>query len=46
MLGYLVMSLTFNMLPYGPSNAYLAVLIGALAGRVDALHLARLRSSP
>ena len=28
-LGYLIMSLTLTMLPYEPSNAFLAVFLGA-----------------
>jgi O-antigen ligase len=36
-IGYLVMSLTLTMLPYGPSNAFLALLIGAASGRLDQL---------
>ncbi len=34
-LGYLIMSLTLTMLPYGSSNSMLALLIGATAGRFD-----------
>jgi O-antigen ligase len=36
-LAYLVMSLTLTMLPYEPSNAFLAVLVGAAAARLDTL---------
>jgi O-Antigen ligase len=36
-VAYLVYSLTLTMLPYGPSNAFMAVLLGVLAGRLDAL---------
>ncbi len=36
-IGYLIMSLTLTMLPYGPSNSMLALLIGAAAGRFDRL---------
>jgi hypothetical protein len=36
-LGYLVMSLTLTMLPYGPSNAFFALLLGMVAGRLDAV---------
>lgn len=36
-LGYLILSLTLTMLPYGPSNAFLMVLLGVVAGRLDAL---------
>ncbi len=34
---YLLMSLTLQMLPYGPSNAFLAVLLGLAAARLDVL---------
>ena len=36
-IGYLIMSLTLTMLPYGSSNAFLALLIGAATGRLDRL---------
>jgi len=36
-LGYLIMSLTLTMLPYEPSNAFFAALLGIAAGRVDGL---------
>jgi O-antigen ligase len=36
-LGYLIMSLTLAMLPYEPSNAFLAVLLGAASARLDTL---------
>jgi O-antigen ligase len=36
-VGFLIMSLTLTMLPYEPSNAFFAVLLGAAAGRLDAL---------
>jgi O-antigen ligase len=36
-LGCLIMSLTLTMLPYEPSNAFFAVLLGIAAGRLDAL---------
>lgn len=36
-LGYLVMSLGLAMIPYGPSNAFIAVLLGLGAGRLDTL---------
>jgi O-antigen ligase len=36
-IGYLVMSLTLTMLPYGPSNGFLALLIGAATARLDRL---------
>ncbi len=36
-IGYLVMSLTFTMLPYGSSNGFLALLIGAATARLDRL---------
>jgi O-antigen ligase len=36
-LAYLIMSLTLTMLPYGPSNAYFAALLGLTAGRLDAI---------
>jgi O-antigen ligase len=32
-LAYLVMSLTLTMLPYGPSNAFFAILLGIAAAR-------------
>ncbi len=35
-VAYLVMSATLTMLPYGPSNAFLAVLLGIVAARLDA----------
>lgn len=37
LVGYLVMSLTLTMLPYLPSNAFLMVLLGAAAARLDAV---------
>ncbi|HLE99503.1 MAG TPA: O-antigen ligase family protein [Gaiellaceae bacterium] len=40
-LAYLVMSLTLTMLPYAPSNAFFAALLGAASGRLDALLGAR-----
>jgi hypothetical protein len=49
-VGFLVMSLTLTMLPYGPSNAFFAVLVGAASGRLDALtsepRLARRTDTP
>jgi O-antigen ligase len=36
-LGYLIMSLTLTMLPYEPSNAFIAAFLGAASGRLDAL---------
>jgi hypothetical protein len=36
-VAYLVYSVTLTMLPYGPSNAFMAVLLGVLAGRLDAM---------
>jgi O-antigen ligase len=36
-LAYLVVSLTLTMIPEGPSNAFVAILIGLAAGRLDAL---------
>jgi O-antigen ligase len=36
-LGYLIMSLTLTMLPYEPSNAFLAALLGAASARLDLL---------
>lgn len=36
-IAYLLFSLTLTMLPYSPSNLFLAVLLGLAAGRVDAL---------
>jgi hypothetical protein len=35
-LAYLVMSLTLTMWPYGSSNAFFLILLGAAAGRADA----------
>jgi O-antigen ligase len=35
MLAYLLFSLTLTMLPYGPSNAFFAVILGMVAGRLD-----------
>lgn len=37
-LAYLVMSLTLTMLPYGPSNAFFAVMLGIAAARVNAVY--------
>ncbi|HEX2042509.1 MAG TPA: O-antigen ligase family protein, partial [Acidimicrobiales bacterium] len=34
---YWFLSLTLDLLPYGPSNAYLALLLGLAAARLDAL---------
>jgi O-antigen ligase len=34
-LSYLLYSLTLTMLPYAPPNAFLAVLLGLAAGRLD-----------
>jgi hypothetical protein len=36
-IGYLLMSLTLTMLPYGPSNNFFALMLGMVAGRLDAL---------
>lgn len=36
-LGYLIMSLTLAMLPYEPSNVFLAAFLGAASARLDAL---------
>lgn len=36
-IGYLIMSLTLTMLPYEPSNAFFAALLGAACGRLDSL---------
>ena len=36
-IAYLAMSLSLTMLPYGPSNGILAVVLGAAAGRLNAL---------
>jgi O-antigen ligase len=36
-LAYLVVSLTLTMLPEAPSNAFLAILLGAVIGRLDAI---------
>jgi hypothetical protein len=44
-LGYLVMSLTLWMLPYGQSNAFFLVLVGMVAGRLDHLSAARTRKA-
>lgn len=38
-LAYLMMSLTLTMLPSGPSNAFLVLMLGAVAGRLDTLEL-------
>jgi O-antigen ligase len=38
---YWFLSLTLDLLPYGPSNAYLAVLLGVAAARLDVLGVAR-----
>jgi O-antigen ligase len=35
-LGYLVMSLTLTMLPYGVSNSFFLMLLGMASGRLDA----------
>ena len=34
-IAYVVMSVTLTMLPFGPSNALMALLVGGLAGRAD-----------
>lgn len=36
--GYLVMSLTLEMLPYGSSNLLFAIVMGAVAARLDEQH--------
>jgi O-antigen ligase len=36
-LGVLIMSLTLTMLPYAPSNAFFAILVGVASGRLDTL---------
>lgn len=36
-IAFLAMSLTLDMLPYGPSNNLLALVIGAAAGRLDSI---------
>lgn len=36
-VAYLLMSLTLTMLPYGPSNAFFALLVGAAAAQLDRL---------
>lgn len=36
-LAYLILSLTLTMWPYGTSNAFLFVLVGAAAGRLESL---------
>jgi hypothetical protein len=38
-LAYLVMSLTLTMLPYGPSNAFFAIMLGLGAARINSLRL-------
>ena len=43
-VAYLLFSITLTMLPYSPSNLFLAVLLGLAAGRVDALPEPRGRS--
>jgi hypothetical protein len=45
-LAYVLMSLTLTMLPYGSSNLLLMVLLGAVAGRVDALSAQRRAEAP
>jgi O-antigen ligase len=40
-LGYLLMSLTLTMIPYVESNSLFMVLLGAVAGRLDAISDAR-----
>jgi O-antigen ligase len=40
-IGYLVMSLTLAMLPYGPTNTLFAILLGMAAARLDAATSAR-----
>lgn len=42
---YLLFSLTLNVLPYGPSNAFFLVLLGMVAGALDERSAAA-RSSP
>jgi len=37
-LAFLVMSLTLTMLPEGPPNLLFALMLGAAAARLDALH--------
>lgn len=39
--GYLIMSLTLTMLPYEPSNAFFAALLGLAVGRLDVLSARR-----
>jgi O-antigen ligase len=43
--GYLIMSLTLTMLPYGPSNAFFAAFLGVAVGRLD-IRSAGARMSP
>ena len=43
--GYLIMSLTLTMLPYEPSNAFFAALLGVTVGRLD-IRSAETRMAP
>jgi O-antigen ligase len=36
-IGYIVMSATLTMLPYGPSNAFFALFLGLVAARLNAV---------
>jgi O-antigen ligase len=45
-LAYLVMSLTLTMLPYGPSNAFFAVLLGIAAARTASASRGRVIPPP
>ena len=36
-VGYLLMSLTLTMLPYGPSNNFFLLMLGLVAARLDTL---------
>lgn len=43
---YLIYSLTLEMLPYGPSNQFFAVILGIAAGRLDREAAARRYAAP
>jgi O-antigen ligase len=45
-MGYLIMSLTLTMLPYEPSNTFLAAFLGAASARLDLLRTAAEPRSP
>jgi O-antigen ligase len=38
-LGYLLMSLTLTMLPYGPSNVFFVLFLGMVAARLDTVSM-------